>query len=270
MPTPAIPLITLITDFGLQDHYVGVMKGVMLGINPKLQLVDICHQVQSHSVPEAAYTLEAAYSYFPLGTIHLIVVDPGVGSRRRPILAQCGDYYFIAPDNGVLSLIWRREKPATVIELTSPRYFLPNISTTFHGRDIFAPAAAWLSRGIKPQQLGHEIGDYLVLNLPIAKLSEPGILTGQIVQVDKFGNLISNISAEMFKQAQQKWGKAFRLQLGNTQIERLIEYYAQAEENEACVIVGSSGRLEIVVREQRADTFLDIGVGQELRLVFNS
>jgi hypothetical protein len=269
MPASALPLITLITDFGLEDHYVGVMKGVMLGINPGLRLVDICHQIHSHSVLEAAYTLEAAYPYFPAGTIHLIVVDPGVGSNRRPILAQCGDYYFIAPDNGVLSLVWQREKDTTVIELTSSRYFLPEVSATFHGRDIFAPVAAWLSRGITPQRLGRVIQDYLTLDLPTPKFLGSRILSGQIVRLDKFGNLISNITTELFEQARKMWGdKNINLYLGEIKINRLVRYYAEGEENEPCALFGSSGRLEVAVREQRADKLLGMGVGQELRLVF--
>lgn len=265
-----IPIITLTTDFGLQDHYVGVMKGVMLGINPEVKLVDICHEVQSYAVLDAAYTLEAAYTYFPAGTIHLIIVDPGVGSNRRPILAQSGDYYFIAPDNGILSPIFKREKNPTVIEITSSKYFLTPISTTFHGRDIFAPAAAWLSTGVTPEQFGKIIHDYVVLDIPAAKIIAPGVISGQIIKVDKFGNLISNVSVEVFEQSRKRWGEKFSLQIGDVEIMRLITCYAEGKDNEACAIIGSSGRLEIVVKEKRADELLGVEVGQELRLVFNS
>ncbi len=268
MPTSPIPLITLTTDFGLGDHYVGVMKGVMLKLNPKLQLVDICHQLPSYSVSEAAYTLDAAYSYFPAGTIHLIVVDPGVGSRRRPILAQGGDYYFIAPDNGVLSLVWQREKNPTVIEINSAEYLLPTISSTFQGRDVFAPAAGWLSQGVDPRCFGPLIRDYLALDLPGSKLLKPGVLSGQIIRVDKFGNLITNITAEEFSQFRKQWGhKGFKLQLGRAGIKRLIGYYAQGQTNEACAIIGSSGRLEVVIKQQPADKVLGVGVGQEFSLM---
>ncbi len=268
MTVSPIPLITLITDFGTQDHYVGAMKGVMLGINPELKIVDICHEVQSYSILDAAYTLEAAYAYFPAGAIHLIVVDPGVGSSRRPILAQCGGYYFIAPDNGVLSPIFMQEKNPTVIELTSSEHFLPDISATFHGRDIFAPVAAWLSTGVAPEQFGKVIHDYMVLDIPTAKIIEPRVISGQIIRVDKFGNLISNITARLFEQAQSKWGRKFSLQLRDAKISRLITCYAEGKDNEACAIIGESGRLEIVVKEQRADELLGVSGGQELWLIF--
>jgi S-adenosylmethionine hydrolase len=162
----ASQVLTLTSDFGLTDHYVGVMKGVILGINPQLQLVDISHGVQSHDVLDGALTLSQAYHYFPAGTVHLVVVDPGVGSARRPILAVSGKYSFIAPDNGVLSLVYEREERVTVYHVDASHYYLQPVSNTFQGRDIFAPIAAWISKGVEASKIGPEITDYVRFTVP--------------------------------------------------------------------------------------------------------
>ncbi len=266
---PPASIITLTTDFGASDHYAGAMCGVMLSINPQLRFVDITHQINSYDLTDAAYTTDAAYRYFPAGTIHLIVVDPGVGSGRRAILACCGNYYFIAPDNGVLSAVFMQEEDVSVFEISETKYFLQQVSATFHGRDIFAPAAAWLSTGIEPASFGKQITDYKLIDLPQAQLKEPDIISGQIIKVDKFGNMISNITYQDIESAKKKWGKQkFIIELGEAKITNLIQYYAQAKDKQPCALFGSSGYLEIVIKQQRACDILGISVGQHIRLIY--
>jgi S-adenosylmethionine hydrolase len=192
------PIISLTTDFGEHDPFVGIMKGVILGINPSVQIVDLCHQVPAHRILEASFLLNSSYRYFPFGTIHVVVVDPGVGSRRRPILVQTPQFFFVAPDNGVLSYLYQEQPDLQVFHLTESRYFRPEISQTFHGRDIFAPAAAWLSTGLSPHALGPRIQDYLQLEVPEPRCLAPHVFEFQIIHIDTFGNLITNIGQDFF------------------------------------------------------------------------
>jgi S-adenosylmethionine hydrolase len=164
-------IITLTTDFGLNDHFVGTMKGVILGINPDAEIVDICNSVQSFDILEGALTIAQSYRYFPVDTINMVIVDPGVGSARRPILVTTEKHRFIAPDNGVLSLVYDREERISVRHITSEHYFLQPTSKTFHGRDIFAPIAAWLSKGLDAAKFGDEITDYARFTMPRPKKS---------------------------------------------------------------------------------------------------
>src|SRR5712692_3021008 len=185
------PIIALLTDFGLRDHYAGTMKGVALGICPDATLVDISHEVPAHDVQAGALELAAAYRYFPAGTVFLTVVDPGVGSTRRGIAAEAGDYKFVAPDNGVLTAVLDEHPPKRVVELTERRYARPTVSRTFEGRDRFAPAAAWLAKGIELGALGRSAGPIHRLDIPKPQVGADRI-DGQILRVDHFGNLITN------------------------------------------------------------------------------
>jgi len=261
-------IVTLTTDFGLQDHYVAAMKGVMLRINPQLTLVDISHDIHPFSITEAAITLEAAYTYFPPGTIHLVVVDPGVGSRRRPLVVAARDYVFVAPDNGVLSLVFRREPEIRVYEIKASEYFLGTPSSTFHGRDIFAPVAARISLGVEPERLGPRLEDFVRFNLPEPEFTTNG-LQGEIIHIDKFGNLISNITLGDFQRAGRPAEDGrFAVQVGDYTVRRLIDHYAQGREGEVCALFGSSGRLELTVNQQRADEVLGCGRGQKMVVYF--
>ncbi len=185
-------VITLTTDFGLSDPFVGIMKGVILTINPLAQVVDITHGVERHNIEEALNVLSCSFHYFPDGTIHVVVVDPGVGTGRRPLLVQGEGSFFLAPDNGVLSFLFNRDPGCRVHSIESDRYLRKPVSRTFHGRDVFAPVAAWLSRGIDPDSLGPVITDYTRLNIPQLMISGNGI-RGEIIHVDRFGNMITNI-----------------------------------------------------------------------------
>src|SRR6266542_2863684 len=188
----ARPVIALLTDFGLRDHYAGTMKGVALGICPDATLVDITHDIPPHDVMAGALELAAAYKYFPAGTIFVAVVDPGVGSARRGVAADTGDYRFVAPDNGVLTQVLRESPAKKIVELTERRYARPTVSRTFEGRDRFAPAAAWLAKGIELVALGRPAGDIQRLDLP-RPVVEAGRISGRVLRVDRFGNLITNI-----------------------------------------------------------------------------
>src|SRR3989475_5682682 len=193
----AKPVIALLTDFGNKDHYAGTMKGVALGICPDATIVDITHEIAPHDVLGGALELTATCRYFPHGTIFLVVVDPGVGSTRRGIAADTGDYRFVAPDNGVLSLVFDQVAPKRVVELSDRRYARPTISRTFEGRDRFAPAAAWLAKGIELTALGRPAGAIQRLDLPQPEVDTDHI-TGQVLRVDRFGNLITNIDRKTF------------------------------------------------------------------------
>jgi len=253
MATRACRPITLLTDFGQDDTFVGIMKGVILGILPQASIVDLCHNLPSCDVAEAAFLLYITYSYFPAQSIHLVVVDPGVGSPRRPLLVAADNYFFIAPDNGVLSYIFDKADPSQVYEITAKHYFLSAQSATFHGRDIFAPVAAYLSKGIEPEAFGSEIDDYVKIPLPSPHEVGEGVMAGEILHVDRFGNLITDISHEHLARLQEKREEArLALKLGDTMIEGLRSFYGEGEKGKLEAIIGSSGYLEIFVNQGNA------------------
>src|SRR5579871_3903341 len=237
------PIITLTTDFGLSDHYVGVMKGVILKICPRARIVDITHGVGAFEIAEAAFTLHQAYQYFPRGTVHVAVVDPGVGTARRPILALAAGQYFVAPDNGLLSMIYAREKHK-VRAITRDRYFLKPVSNTFHGRDIFAPVAARLAGGVTPASFGKLITDYLRLEFDKPARTGRRTWTGAILKVDHFGNIVTNFSVGEFPDLGQR---AFEMAVGPQRVSLLARHYAERAMGEAFVIAGSAGYYEISV-----------------------
>src|SRR5712692_10255038 len=237
-------IITLTTDFGLSDHYAGVVKGVILGVNPQARLVDLCHNIEPYDVLGACLTLAASYSYFPPGAVHLVVVDPGVGSSRRPIAVRAGSWLFVAPDNGVLELIYQRHPPQ-VWSLRAERFALQPISTTFHGRDIFAPAAALLSQGTPPEDLGDPIEDFVRLDIPQPRRVASRRLEGVVLKVDRFGNLITN-----FHQADVP--TRFTMTVGEALVQTLRHSYAAAAPGEIFAIAGSSGYLEISMNQASA------------------
>jgi S-adenosyl-L-methionine hydrolase (adenosine-forming) len=238
-------LVTLTTDFGLDDHFVGTMKGVMLNINPSIRFVDICHRIQSYDLLDGALTLALSYAYFPPETIHLVVVDPGVGSARRPIVAGGPRYKFVAPDNGVLSLIYQRESTLEVRHATAERYFLHPVSNTFHGRDIFAPLAGWLSNGTELEQLGGVVRDYITLSVPKPERVNEGHVQGAVLKVDKFGNLITNIAPGDVPELFSGDPPPFRITVQEYNITRMYSSYSMGKASELFAILGSSGYLEV-------------------------
>jgi S-adenosylmethionine hydrolase len=252
------PIIALLTDFGLRDHYAGTMKGVALGICPDATLVDISHEVPAHDVLTGALELAASYRYFPPRTVFLVVVDPGVGSSRRGIAAEAGEYRFVAPDNGVLTIAFAGSPPGRVVELTDPRYARPDVSRTFEGRDRFAPAAAWLALGIELTALGRPSGPLQQLDIPRPSVTPDGI-DGVVLRVDRFGNLITNIDRKTLE-AMGSLG-ALTIAMGSRHVPGIVSTYAEAPPGELCALFGSSDWLEIAANGASAATEISAGRG---------
>lgn len=258
------PIITLTTDYGTNDHLVGVLKGVILRINSEVQIVDITHGVTPFDLLDGAMAIANAYSYFPPRTIHIVVVDPGVGTDRRPILVSGQNQYFIAPDNGVLSGVYEKEQQFLVRHLTAEHYFLQPVSKTFHGRDIFAAVAGWLSKNWQPGSMGEEITDFKRFALPKPKEAD-GMLKGVVLKVDTFGNLITNFRAEDLPADAIEKG-TIKLQVGSHAIGKLVPTFANGTANEPFAFVGSSGLLEIGVNKGSAAKTLGLGRGTPVLL----
>ncbi len=252
-------IITLTTDYGTDDHLVGTVKGVILKINPEVTIVDITHHVTPFDLLDGALAIGAAYSYFPPKTIHVVIVDPGVGTERRPLLVSGQNHYFIAPDNGVLSLVYEREPNVVVRHATAEHYFLQPLSKTFHGRDVFAPVAAWLSKGWQTPAMGDEIQDYKKMALPRPKPGAAGV-KGLVLKVDPFGNLVTNFRAEdLSKEAQN--GGGLKMQVGTHAVSRIVDTFARGKTGETIAYLGSSGYLEIAINKGNASRTLSIGRG---------
>ena len=255
----ANPIITLTTDYGTNDHLVGVLKGVILKINPEVTIVDITHAVTPFDLLDGALAIAAAYSYFPPRTIHVVIVDPSVGTDRRPLLVSGQNQYFIAPDNGVLSGVFDKESNFVVRHLTSEHYFLHPVSRTFHGRDVFAPVAGWLSKNWQPGSMGEEITDFKRLALPRPKEAD-GAIKGVVLKVDSFGNLLTNFKAEDLGTNPLEKGEV-QLQVGNHAVTRFVPTFASGGAGEPVAYIGSSGYLEIAVNRGNASKTLGIGRG---------
>jgi len=254
----AKPVIALLTDFGSRDHYAGTMKAVILGICPDVTLVDITHDIPPHDMMTAALELAASYKYFPSGTIFLVVVDPGVGSTRRGIAVDTGDYRFVAPDNGVLTASLRDTPPKRIVELTERRYARPTVSRTFEGRDRFAPAAAWLAKGVDLSTLGRSAGAIQQLPIPSPQIDRD-ILTGQVLLVDRFGNLVTNIDRKLFDKF--TYGNGIEISAADHLVGRVVATYAEAAAGEVCALFGSSDHLEIAVNAGSASNQLSLTRG---------
>jgi S-adenosylmethionine hydrolase len=268
IPTTSSRIITLLTDFGTEDYFVGAIKGVILTRSPKSVLVDITHAIPPQNVQAAAFTLSAAYPYFPAGSIHLAIVDPGVGSDRRPILIEAAPHLFVGPDNGLFTLVLEHVPTARIRHLTNTAYFLPNPSLTFHGRDIFAPVAAALAEGVSPADLGPTIQDFVRFETMQCKSAEDGSLVGSIMHIDHFGNCVTNLPWD--KLLALSATKSFRLQVKEFQIRTLARYYSEASvrPGEPFLICGSAGFLEISVQSSSAARALNIKVGDPIMVIW--
>lgn len=261
------PIITLTTDFGLNDHFVGTMKGVILNIVPEADIVDICHFVQPFDVLDGALTLAQAYSYFPAGTVHMVVVDPGVGTTRRPIIASTEAHNFVAPDNGVLSLIYNREERLHVRHITAEHYFLQPVSNTFHGRDIFSPVAAYLAKLVDPVKFGDEITDFVRFHAPKPKQIDAKTIRGVVLKVDRFGNLVTNITAEDAPMLFQAQPPGFKILVGKREVTEIRANFADGAPNEVFGILGSMGYLEITANRAPAAQLVGSGKGTEVNVL---
>jgi S-adenosylmethionine hydrolase len=262
---PHHPVITLTTDFGLNDHFVGAMKGVIVDIVPDVQIVDISHAVQAYDVLDGALAISQAYSYFPNGTIHVVVVDPGVGTARRPILATSDGYHFVAPDNGVLSMVYAKEERMHVRHIASEHYFRQPISNTFHGRDIFAPVAAYLAKLVDTHKFGDEIEDYVRFAAPRPKPAGENRLRAVVLKVDRFGNLITNVTPQdapaLFAES-----ATFKITVGTSEITDIRQNFAEGAPGEVFAILGSMGYLEIVANRAAAAQITGAGKGSEVSI----
>ena len=259
----ARPIVALLSDFGSRDHYAGTMKGVILGICPDAALVDISHDIPPHDLERAAIELAAAVPYFPAGSVFLVVVDPGVGSSRRGVAVDTGDHRFVAPDNGVLSRVFERTPPERVVELTERRYARPTVSRTFEGRDRFAPAAAWLAKGIQLSVLGRPVHDFVSLDLPIATTTV-GAIEGAVVCVDRFGNLRTNIQRDAVERLATTG--TIDILVGGHMVGRLVETYAEIGADEVCALFGSTDHLEIAANAVSAAERLGLNTDATVRV----
>lgn len=250
-------VIALLTDFGTQDYFVGAMKGVMLSINEDVQIVDITHEIEPQNIQSAQFTLSSVYQNFPSKTIFVVVVDPGVGSNRRAILVETDKYFFVAPDNGLLSFIFQSEQNFRVFELTNPNYFLPNVSRTFHGRDVFTPVAAWVSKGIESAEFGSEITDFISFSDSRPEKIDENTLEAQIIHIDRFGNLITNLK-------RQNLPHNFLIEVNGNTITKHLNFYAEAEKDELFTIFGSADYLEIVAYQNSAKDLLKVKNGEKI------
>ncbi len=247
------PVIALLTDFGTSDHYAGTMKGVALGICPDATLVDISHDVPPHDVLAGALELAASYKYFPAGTVFVVVIDPGVGSSRRGIAIESGDYRFVAPDNGVLTAVLRESPAKKMVELTERRYARPTVSRTFEGRDRFAPAAAWLARGIQLSALGRPVHQVQMLDIPVPQVDDDAIC-GTVLRVDRFGNLVTNIDRRTIERFSQTG--ALTIQAGDHRVDRVVATYAELPAGGVGALYGSTDHLEIAAPSGNAAQLL--------------
>ncbi len=255
-----MPIITLLTDFGLRDHFVGSVKGILLSLNPDATLVDITHLVPPQDVFTAAFLLHQAYACFPQGTIHFAVVDPGVGTARKPLAVTAGGHYFVAPDNGILTYILQEHEDFTAYEITADHYFRKPVSSTFHGRDIFAPVAAWISRRIELFQLGPVEPSPVRLQIPALKRLRESLIQGAILAVDHFGNLITNLKPEDLPMP-------FKILAGQREITGLRKTYAEGTPGEVIVVPGSTGFLEIAIKGASAAAALNMRAGSPIGVV---
>lgn len=253
--------ITLTTDFGLKDSYVGTMKGVILRIFPGATLIDITHQITPQDLLEAALIVGSAYRYFPRGTVHLVIVDPGVGGDRRPLVVTGSEHAFVGPDNGIFSHLMEADPEARFREIRESRYLLPGISDTFHGRDLFAPIAAYLARGVDPAEFGPEIAEPIPLEAPNPRIWGDQV-RGEVIHLDSFGNVVSNITRRQFEGAVQ--GRAFSIELNGKKVDRISRTYSDQERGRTLALFNSHDLLEIAVREGRADRRLGAGKGDTI------
>jgi S-adenosyl-L-methionine hydrolase (adenosine-forming) len=258
-------IVTLLTDFSVADYFVGAMKGAVLSVNPRAQVVDITHEIPAHDIESAAFTLFAAYESFPAGTVHVAVVDPGVGSPRRPVVVSADGHLFVGPDNGVFGYVCERATGPLVFHATEKKYSRPTVSTTFHGRDVFAPLAGALSLGVEPATLGPPVSDYVKLSLPAPRRLPGGTLEGSIIHVDRFGNCVTNITPEDLGDGEG--GGDFRFRVGEHEISARRRFYAEdtTANGEPFIIKGSAGLLEISVYLDSAARLLGLRRGQKIK-----
>ncbi len=249
--------ITLTTDFGNSDQYVSAMKAVILGINPDVRLIDVSHEIPPQDVMAAAWVLKNSAFLYPPDTVHLVVVDPGVGTERKPVAVQIGEHFFVGPDNGLFSLVGDR-RPYEAYELNKSEYWRIHQSNTFHGRDIFAPVAAHLSKGVSISKVGSPLRELVTYHWALPIADEEGI-QGWVVHIDHYGNLITNISEELMHRV--AGGQKLKIYAGSTIIKKMSNTFGSVAEGEASAVIGSSGMLEVIVNKGNAAKLLSVEKG---------
>ena len=263
MPS-ATSIVTLLTDFGERDHFVASMKGVILGINHQARIIDVSHHVTPHSIDEAAFLLNACYHYFPDGTVHVVVVDPGVGSSRRGLLVTTSRFFFLAPDNGVLTPVFENERSVEVRQIENRQFRLDSDGATFDGRDLFAPSAAWLTRGQTPGAYGRLISDYETRPIPKPEVRE-GILYGRVAHVDRFGNATTNVTlADVHSLQAVTKRKGISFEIGGVTINALKTHYAQGSKEKPDALINGNGYLEVFMKEASAAEAFNLTTGTTL------
>lgn len=265
-PIESRPIITLLTDFGHQDPFVGIMKGVILGLCPSAVLVDLCHETVAYDVLTGSFLLQSAVRFFPSGTIHVAVVDPGVGGARRPILAHIDEQFFVAPDNGLLSYPMARGGIRAIHAITSREYFLQPVSASFHGRDVFAPVAGHLARGVPPERFGPEIHDAVRLPIPQPRCEASGALSGQVIRIDRFGNCITNIAREDIDAFVAGTARGVRVLVNGRNVGGFVQCFGNAGPGGRGAIIGSAGYLELFVERGSLAQQWGIAPGATVRL----
>ena len=256
-------IITLTTDFGLQDHYVSAMKAVMLGIAPDVRFVDVSHEIPAQDIMAGAWVVKNTAFLYPPGTVHLVVVDPGVGTSRHPIALKIKDQYFVGPDNGIFSLLFK-EYEYEAYKLNNSTYWAQGLSNTFHGRDVFAPVSAHLSTGVSLDEIGEPIDDLVTYHWAVPIADKDG-LQGWVVHIDRFGNLITNISDELIEDHLKR--KSVKIYVGNTMLDKVVSTFGDVEEGEPAAFIGSSGMLEIGINKGNAARMLSVDKGAQISIV---
>ena len=256
-------VITLTTDFGLRDYYVSAMKAVMLGIAPEVRLIDVSHDIPSQDIMAGSWVLKNSAMLFPSKTVHAVVIDPGVGTERNPIALQVEDQYFVGPDNGIFSLL-TADREYTAVRLTKREYLREHPSSTFHGRDIFAPAAAHLSRGVPLRELGEPLEE-LVSYRWMQPIADKDGIQGAIIHIDKFGNLVTNIPEVLIRE--RVWGRNIKIYVGNVILDNLSNTFGNVAEGEPVAYVGSAGMLEVGINKGNAEEMLGVQKGAQISIV---
>lgn len=262
-------IITLLTDFGLNDEYAGTMKGVILSVNPSATIIDITHNIDPHDIIQAAFTIKSSYKFFPKGTVHVVIVDPGVGGSRAIIAIEMAGHIFLAPNNGILTLLVEEGNITEIIRVDNKKFFLKSVSRTFHGRDIFAPVSAYISSGIKINNTGTPINknELVKLSIPKPGISDKGELVGAIVSIDHFGNLITNIDSDCLRNfCRPDAEKKLEIKIDNSKIRGLSESYENSALNSPLVIIGSRGYLEIAINCGSAKKYFKAEKGDTIKV----
>lgn len=267
MPETRLPIVTLTTDFGTSDHYVAAVKAAILTVSTQIAIVDVTHEIPAHDVLAAGWVLRNAYSCFPKWTVHLAVVDPGVGTSRRPILVVTDNYYFVGPDNGIFTFVLEAEPPSRVIELTAAHYFRSGVSPTFHARDIFAPVAANLARGIESSNFGDPVDDITRVDLPRPKVTQEGAIRATVAHIDRFGNIILNVTrSSMESMLQRMKASGFTATVGSTRVAQIFKTYGEAPAASPFLLYNSSNFLEIAANQASACDLLGCRAGDVVEL----